>query len=83
MFVLNLPGATKLSYSARLSMLQVTLCDVDTSLLEMRLSGLESDCIYKANERMILRMHLRGLTVIDLSDLTLYSKVISSYIIIR
>ncbi|XP_046422194.1 vacuolar protein sorting-associated protein 13A-like isoform X1 [Neodiprion fabricii] len=71
------PGATKLSYSARLSVLQITLCDLDTSLLEMKVSGLESDCIYKANERMILRLHLRGLTVIDLSDMTLYSKIVT------
>ncbi|XP_048515019.1 intermembrane lipid transfer protein VPS13C-like isoform X2 [Athalia rosae] len=71
------PGATKLSYSARLGTLQINLCDVDASLLEIKLSGLESDCIYKANERMILRLHLRGLTVIDLSDMTLYSKIVT------
>jgi hypothetical protein len=38
-------------------------------------AGLESDCLFKANERMVLRIYLTTLTVDDLSDMTLYPKV--------
>lgn len=41
----------------------------------MQILGLENDCIYNANERMILRAYLRHLSIEDLNENTLYSKV--------
>ena len=69
------PGAIKLSYSARLNSFVLRLCDKDSDFMEMKIIGAESDCIYNANQRMILRAHLRGLTIDDLRDITLYPKV--------
>lgn len=43
--------------------------------MEVKISGLENDCIYNANERMVLRVHLRSMLAEDLNDDTLYSKV--------
>jgi hypothetical protein len=40
-----------------------------------QVAGLESDCLFRANERMVLRVYLTTLTVDDLSDMTLYPKV--------
>ena len=40
-----------------------------------QVAGFESDCLFKANERMVLRIYLTTLTVDDLSDMTLYPKV--------
>lgn len=37
--------------------------------------GLENDCIYNVNERMMLRAHLTSLAIEDLGHITLYSKV--------
>ena len=68
-------GAIKLNYSARLSALVVRFCDKDLDLIEIQILGLENDCIYTANERMVLRAHLRHLSIDDLSEDTLYSKV--------
>ncbi|KAF7991246.1 hypothetical protein HCN44_002808 [Aphidius gifuensis] len=72
------PGAIKLSYSARLNTFILRLCTKDTDLLEIKLNGIESDCIYNANERMILRIYLRNLTIDDLSDITLYNKILTT-----
>jgi len=44
--------------------------------MEIKISGLENDCIYNANERMVLRAHLSNILAEDLNDDTLYSKVI-------
>jgi len=44
--------------------------------MEVKILGLENDCIYNANERMVLRIHLRSILAEDLIDDTLYSKVI-------
>jgi hypothetical protein len=41
----------------------------------LQVAGLESDCMFKANERMVLRIYLTTLSVDDLSDMTLYPKV--------
>jgi hypothetical protein len=43
--------------------------------LIFQVAGLESDCLFKANERMVLRIYLTTLAVDDLSDMTLYPKV--------
>lgn len=40
--------------------------------------GVENDCIYNANERMMLRAHLTSLTIEDLGSITLFSKVIEN-----
>ncbi|XP_015594990.1 vacuolar protein sorting-associated protein 13A isoform X2 [Cephus cinctus] len=72
------PGALKLSYSARLNTFILRLCDRENDLLEVNVSGVESDCIYKANERMILRAHVRSLTVEDLTEFTLYTKLVTT-----
>ncbi|XP_017890538.1 vacuolar protein sorting-associated protein 13C-like [Ceratina calcarata] len=70
------PGAIKLNYSARLSALIVRFCDKDMDLMEIQIQGLENDCIYTANERMVLRGHLRHLSIEDLNEETLYSKLL-------
>ncbi|XP_053597427.1 intermembrane lipid transfer protein VPS13A [Microplitis demolitor] len=72
------PGAIKLSYSARLHTFVLRLCTKDMDLMEIRVSGLESDCIYNANERMILTAYLRGLAIEDLSEITLYPKILTT-----
>lgn len=68
-------GAIKLNYSARFSALVIRFCDKDLDLIKMQILGLENDCIYNANERMILRAYLRHLSIEDLNEDTLYSKV--------
>ncbi|CAK9815547.1 Intermembrane lipid transfer protein VPS13C [Anthophora plagiata] len=72
------PGAIKLNYSARLNALVVRFCDKDLDLMEIQVLGLENDCIYNANERMVLRAHLRHLSVEDLNEDTLYSKLFTT-----
>ncbi|XP_076670615.1 intermembrane lipid transfer protein VPS13A isoform X2 [Andrena cerasifolii] len=72
------PGAIKLNYSARLSALVVRFCDKDVDLLEIQVLGLENHCIYNANERMVLRAHLTHLSVEDLNEDTLYSKLLTT-----
>ncbi|XP_021923386.1 vacuolar protein sorting-associated protein 13A-like isoform X4 [Zootermopsis nevadensis] len=71
------PGATKFSYSTRLGDIRVRLCDTDVDFLEVKVAGLESDCLFKANERMVLRIYLTTLAVDDLSDMTLYPKILT------
>nr|XP_012154530.1 PREDICTED: vacuolar protein sorting-associated protein 13C isoform X3 [Megachile rotundata] len=70
------PGAIKLNYSARLHSLVIRFCDRDLDLMEIQIQGLENDCIYNANERMVLRAHLTHLSVEDLNEDTLYSKLL-------
>ncbi|CAL7940918.1 unnamed protein product [Xylocopa violacea] len=72
------PGAIKLNYSARLSALIVRFCDKDLDLMEIQIQGVENDCIYNANERMVLRAYLRYLSVEDLNEDTLYSKLLTT-----
>ena len=45
------------------------------NMFVFQVAGLESDCMFKANERMVLRIYLTTLSVDDLSDMTLYPKV--------
>ncbi|EZA49615.1 Vacuolar protein sorting-associated protein 13A [Ooceraea biroi] len=72
------PGAIKLNYSTRLSSLALRFCDKDIDLMEIKILGLENDCIYNANERMVLRVHLRNILAEDLIDDTLYSKILTT-----
>ncbi|KAG8227036.1 hypothetical protein J437_LFUL013823 [Ladona fulva] len=71
------PGATKFSYSTRLGEIIVKLCDTDLDFLEIKISMFESDCLFKANERMVLRAYLSSISVDDLSDITLYPKILA------
>lgn len=66
----------------RLSQLRVKLLHLDTDLLDIKIGGLESDCVYKANERMILKGFLNSFSIDDMSDMTLYSKVSYTNIIL-
>ncbi|XP_012533549.1 vacuolar protein sorting-associated protein 13A isoform X2 [Monomorium pharaonis] len=72
------PGAIKLNYSTRLSSLVVRFCDKDIDLMEIKILGLENDCIYNANERMVLRVHLRNILAEDLINDTLYSRILTT-----
>lgn len=71
------PGAVKFSYSLRLTSLTARLCDTDSDLLEMRLTGLETDIMFRANEKMVLRTYLTGLAVDHLAEVTLYTRVLT------
>nr|CAD7259318.1 unnamed protein product [Timema shepardi] len=71
------PGATKFSYSTRLGEIKLKLCDTELEFLEIRVTGMESDCLFKANERMVLRIYLTTISVDDLSDMTLYPKILA------
>lgn len=52
------------------------LTNGDVDIMDIKMDGLESDCVFKANERMILKAFLNHLTVEDLSEMTLYNKVV-------
>ncbi|KAJ2950876.1 hypothetical protein O0L34_g5236 [Tuta absoluta] len=69
-------GATKFSYSVRASSITIRLCHLDSPFLEIRLSALESDCVFRANDRMIFKLFLASLHVDDLSTATLYPKLV-------
>lgn len=43
--------------------------------MEMRLGSLESDCVFRANDRMIFKLYLSSLHIDDLAEATLYPKV--------
>ncbi|XP_068633837.1 intermembrane lipid transfer protein VPS13A-like [Battus philenor] len=70
------PGATKFSYSVRATSINVRLCHLDSSLVEIRLTTLESDCVFRANDRMIFKLYLGSLHLDDLSENTLYPKLV-------
>ncbi|XP_072932453.1 intermembrane lipid transfer protein VPS13A-like [Epargyreus clarus] len=70
------PGATKFSYSMRASSITLRLCHLDCALVEVRLAELESDCVFRANDRMIFKLYLGSLQLDDLSESILYPKLI-------
>ncbi|XP_067142942.1 intermembrane lipid transfer protein VPS13A-like isoform X2 [Centruroides vittatus] len=70
-------GATKFSISARVDTIQIKLCDTDMELADLKIAGFECDYVLKANERIILRIDLTDLSVEDLMESTLYSKILS------
>lgn len=72
------PGSVKFSHSARLSDLNVVVCDADFDIVNIQLSGLEMDFLFRANERFVFRSYLSNINVEHLSDVTLYSKVLST-----
>nr|XP_049703427.1 intermembrane lipid transfer protein VPS13A isoform X1 [Helicoverpa armigera] len=70
------PGATKFSYSVRATSVSMRLCHLESSVLELRLGSLESDCVFRANDRMIFKLYLSSLHVDDLAEATLYPKLV-------
>ncbi|CAB3363763.1 Hypothetical predicted protein [Cloeon dipterum] len=70
------PGATKLSYSIRVADLQTRLCSTDADFLDIKVTGFEVDSLVKANERTVHRLFLNNIAVEDLSDMTLYNKIV-------
>ncbi|XP_071038592.1 intermembrane lipid transfer protein VPS13A [Parasteatoda tepidariorum] len=72
------PGATKFSISARLNALHVRLCDTDLELADLRVVGLETDYVLKANEKSVLRVNLTELCMEDLVEDTLYKKILAT-----
>ncbi|KAM7249006.1 hypothetical protein ACFE04_004047 [Oxalis oulophora] len=71
------PGATKFSYSACISCVTFNLCDTELDFLLIKISGFEIDFLFKANERLILRMFLATLSIDDISNTSLYPKVLT------
>uniref|UniRef100_T1J6X9 Large ribosomal subunit protein uL13 n=1 Tax=Strigamia maritima TaxID=126957 RepID=T1J6X9_STRMM len=71
------PGATKFSLSARLDEVTVKLCDSDLDFASIRVAGLEADFVLKANEKMVVKAQLTDISIEDLSELTLYSKILT------
>ncbi|KAJ8959923.1 hypothetical protein NQ314_006125 [Rhamnusium bicolor] len=70
------PGSVKFSHSARLTDINVTVCDSDFDIVNVQLSGLEMDFLFRANERFVFRSFLSNINIEHLSDVTLYSKVL-------
>lgn len=71
------PGAVKFSHSLRFTSVTLRLCDTDSDLLELRLTGLETDIMFRANERMVLRSYLTSLAMDHLAEVTLYTRVLT------
>ncbi|XP_076036664.1 intermembrane lipid transfer protein VPS13A-like isoform X3 [Oratosquilla oratoria] len=70
-------GATKWSIATHLNTFHLRLCDNDTTdFLQAKMRGLQGECIFKANEKKIMRFSLSQLLVDDLSDITLHSHII-------
>ncbi|KAH1005296.1 hypothetical protein HUJ04_006309 [Dendroctonus ponderosae] len=70
------PGSVKFSQSARMSDLNVVVCDSDFDIINIHLSGLELDFLFRANERFVFRSYLGSINVDHLSQVTMYSKVL-------
>lgn len=69
-------GATKWSFSFHLHNLNLKLCDNDLDFLQAKVGGFQGECIFKANEKKVFRAALSELSVDDISDITLYSRII-------
>lgn len=59
----------------RVSSACVKLSHAHGGLLAIRVRALESDCVFRANDRMTLKLYLAAATVDDLAGPTLYPKV--------
>ncbi|KAL1509464.1 hypothetical protein ABEB36_004192 [Hypothenemus hampei] len=70
------PGSVKFSHSARMSDLNVVVCDSDFDIVNVQLAGLEVDFLFRANERFVFRGYLGSINVDHLSQVTIYSKVL-------
>ncbi|KAK4321628.1 hypothetical protein Pmani_007575 [Petrolisthes manimaculis] len=69
-------GASKWSFASHLRTLNFKLCDNDIDFLQAKVGGFQGECVFKANEKKIFRASLSELSVEDVSDITLYSKII-------
>ncbi|KAK7084546.1 hypothetical protein SK128_022287 [Halocaridina rubra] len=69
-------GATKWSFATHVNILNLKLCDNDLDFLQAKAAGLQGECVFKANEKKILRVCLSDLVVDDMSDITLHSRII-------
>ena len=65
----------KKHYIFRLSSVTAKLSQAENPLVEVRISALESDCVFRANDRLIFKLFLGSLQVDDLAEATLYPKV--------
>lgn len=54
----------------------IRVCDSDFDIINIELSGLEMDVLFRANERFVFRAFLANINIEHLSDITLYPKVI-------
>ncbi|KAK9875024.1 hypothetical protein WA026_005834 [Henosepilachna vigintioctopunctata] len=70
------PGSVKFSHSARLMDLNVRICDSDFDIINIQLSGLEMDFLFRANERFVFRSFLSNILIDHLSEITLYNKIL-------
>ncbi|XP_065221412.1 intermembrane lipid transfer protein VPS13A-like isoform X2 [Planococcus citri] len=70
-------GATKFSYSTRISDVKFQLCDTEIDFLLIRVAGFELDCMFKTDERLIFRAYLMTFTIDDISNTSLYPKILS------
>ncbi|XP_042202978.1 vacuolar protein sorting-associated protein 13C-like isoform X2 [Homarus americanus] len=69
-------GATKWSFASHLNTLNLKLCDNEVDFLQAKVGGFQGECVFKANEKKIFRASLSELSVDDVSDITLHSRII-------
>ncbi|XP_045467694.1 vacuolar protein sorting-associated protein 13C-like [Harmonia axyridis] len=69
-------GSIKFSHSARLMDFNIRICDSDFDIINITLSGLEMDFLFRANERFVFRSFLSKILVEHLSEITLYNKIL-------
>ncbi|XP_068229043.1 intermembrane lipid transfer protein VPS13A-like [Palaemon carinicauda] len=69
-------GATKLSLAVHFNSLNLKLCDNELDFLQAKVGGLQGECVFKANEKKVLRICLSDLIVDDMSDITLHSRIV-------
>ncbi|KAL1474073.1 hypothetical protein MTO96_021594 [Rhipicephalus appendiculatus] len=69
-------GSTKMNIALHVHEISARLCDVDVELADVRVSRLDINYVQKANEKVIIRVELTYLSVTDLMQSTLYSKVL-------
>nr|XP_045607569.1 vacuolar protein sorting-associated protein 13A-like isoform X2 [Procambarus clarkii] len=69
-------GASKWSFASHLNTLNLKLCDNEVDFLQAKIGGFQGECVFKANEKKIFRASLSELSVDDVSDITLHSRII-------
>ncbi|XP_071548119.1 LOW QUALITY PROTEIN: intermembrane lipid transfer protein VPS13A-like [Panulirus ornatus] len=69
-------GATKWSFASHLNMLNLKLCDNEVDFIQAKIGGFQGECVFKANEKKVFRASLSELSVDDVSDITLHSRII-------
>ena len=69
-------GATKWSISTHLNTLNIKLCDNEVDFVQGKVRSLHTECVFKANEKKIFRATLSELTIDDMSEFTLHSRMV-------